>query len=134
MVGYKLNIYGWNFQVLVNVVYNKNEVMDLKNGGVCIWSGKYFNQEGYVINFIGGYIVEGFFKIEEEVVNSVMIFGIDIVLGDIKYCDINNDGKIDGEDCVYIGNIMFKWIFGLNLFVEWKGFDVIFLFQGVVDV
>ncbi|RGY70510.1 SusC/RagA family TonB-linked outer membrane protein [Bacteroides fragilis] len=132
--GYKLNTHGWNFQVSANAAYNKNEVMDLKNGGARIWSGKYFNQEGYAINSIGGYIAEGLFKTEEEVANSATIPGTDTAPGDIKYRDINNDGKIDGEDRVYIGNTMPKWTFGLNLFAEWKGLDATFLFQGAADV
>ena len=132
--GYKLNTHGWNFQVSANAAYNKNEVLDLKNGGARIWSGKYFNQEGYAINSIGGYIAEGLFKTEEEVANSATIPGTETAPGDIKYRDINNDGKIDGEDRVYIGNTMPKWTFGLNLFAEWKGFDATFLFQGAADV
>lgn len=127
--GYKLNTHGWNFQVSANAAYNKNEVLDLKNGGARIWSGKYFNQEGYAINSIGGYIAEGLFKTEEEVANSATIPGTETAPGDIKYRDINNDGKIDGEDRVYIGNTMPKWTFGLNLFAEWKGFDATFLFR-----
>lgn len=43
--GYKLNTHGWNLQVSANAAYNKNEVMDLKNGGARIWSGKYFNRK-----------------------------------------------------------------------------------------
>ena len=62
--------------------------MDLKNGGARIWSGKYFNQEGYAINSIGGYIAEGLFKTEEEVANSATIPGTDTAPGDIKYRDI----------------------------------------------
>lgn len=69
------------------------------------------------------------FKTEEEVANSATIPGTDTAPGDIKYRDINNDGKIDGEDRVYIGNTMPKWTFGLNLFAEWKGLDATFLFQ-----
>ena len=40
--------------------------MDLKNGGARIWSGKYFNQEGYAINSIGGYIAEDFLKLKKR--------------------------------------------------------------------
>lgn len=102
--GYKLNTHGWNFQVSANAAYNKNEVLDLKNGGARIWSGKYFNQEGYAINSIGGYIAEGLFKTEEEVANSATIPGTETAPGDIKYRDINNDGKLT-ERIVFISVI-----------------------------
>lgn len=131
--GYKLTLKEWNFQVSANAAYNKNEVTDYKNG-LRDWSDKNFNQEGYAINSYGGYIAEGIFQTEEEVKNSAIITGTDTAPGDIKYRDINKDGKIDGEDRTYIGSTMPKWTFGLNLFAEWKGLDATLLFQGAADV
>ena len=132
--GYKLSTHGFNLQVSGNAAYNQNEIIDLKNDGVRIWSGKYFNQEGYAINSIGGYIAEGLFQTEEEVANSATIPGTNTAPGDIKYRDLNGDKKIDGQDRAYIGNTMPKWTFGLNIYGEWKGFDATFLFQGAADV
>lgn len=132
-MGYKLVWKDWNFQLTGNAAYNKNEVTDYKEG-VRDWNGKYFNQEGYPINAYGGYIAEGIFQTEEEVKKSAIITGTDTAPGDIKYRDLNNDGKIDGEDRTYIGSTMPKWTFGLNLFAEWKGFDITLLFQGAGGV
>ncbi|MFK2113177.1 TonB-dependent receptor [Bacteroides fragilis] len=132
--GYKLNTHGWNLQLAGNVAYNNNEIVDFKNGGKRVWNSDiYFNQDGYPINSIGGYIAEGLFKTEEEIANSAVISGAKMAPGDIKYRDVNNDGKIDGEDRVYLGNTMPKWTFGLNLFSEWKGFDMTILLQGAAD-
>jgi len=51
--------------------------------------------------------------------------------GDIKYADLNGDGKIDVNDQVPIGNSNTPLIiFGLNLTASWKGFDVTAFFQG----
>lgn len=136
--GYKLSTHGFNFQATGNAAYNKNVVVDFKNGGARKWdsdSSKFFNQDGYPIHSMGGFIAEGLFQTEEEVANSAVIDGITTTApGDIKYKDIDNNGKIDDKDRVYIGNTMPKWTFGLNLFAEWKGLDATLLFQGAADV
>ena len=44
--------------------------------------------------------------------------------GDFKYQDTNNDGKIDDADRVYMGTRNPKLEAGLNLRVEFKGFDL----------
>jgi TonB-linked SusC/RagA family outer membrane protein len=51
--------------------------------------------------------------------------------GDIKYQDVNGDGKIDANDQLPIGNSNTPLIdYGLNLTASWKGFDVAVLLQG----
>ncbi|MDO4335042.1 MAG: TonB-dependent receptor [Bacteroidales bacterium] len=53
-------------------------------------------------------------------------------LGDFLYKDANGDGKLDASDRVEIGyGNMPRLSFGLNLGVNWKGFDFSMLFQGV---
>ena len=51
--------------------------------------------------------------------------------GDLRIVDINNDGKIDGNDRTYIGSPIPKFILGLNLEADYKGFDISFDIQGV---
>ena len=45
--------------------------------------------------------------------------------------DVNNDGKIDGNDRTYIGSPIPKFILGFNLEADYKGFDFSFDIQGV---
>lgn len=60
--------------------------------------------------------------------------------GDIMYADINNDGKIDGGaetiddhgDWSIIGNNTPRFLFGLDLNADYKGFDFRAFFQGVM--
>lgn len=59
--------------------------------------------------------------------------------GDLKYIDVNRDGKVDpGKgtlddhgDLRIIGNTTPKYSFGINLKAGYKGFQVSTLFQGV---
>ena len=51
--------------------------------------------------------------------------------GDVRFVDVNGDGKIDPNDRTNIGNGTPKWTFGFNLNAEWKGFDLNLFLQGV---
>lgn len=60
--------------------------------------------------------------------------------GDIMYKDLNGDGKIDNGGNQYnnmgdlkkIGNDTPRYLFGIDLNADWKGFDVRAFFQGVM--
>jgi TonB-linked SusC/RagA family outer membrane protein len=54
--------------------------------------------------------------------------------GDLKFQDVNGDGKIDDSDRVYSGSAMPKLTYGLNLGAQWKGFDASVFLQGVQGV
>lgn len=51
--------------------------------------------------------------------------------GDVKFSDVNNDGKLDDADRTYIGKPMPDWTFGFNFSCEYKGFDLAMFMQGV---
>lgn len=77
-----------------------------------------------------GYIAERLFVDDEEVKNSPTQFG-EYMAGDIKYRDVNKDGKITELDKVPIGYPTTPEInYGFGLSVGYKGFDVSFFFQG----
>lgn len=51
--------------------------------------------------------------------------------GDIKFKDLNNDGKIDANDRTYLGSYIPKFSYGLNWGGNYKNFDFALYFQGV---
>jgi hypothetical protein len=79
---------------------------------------------------IWGYKSAGLFADEDEIKNwAYQATGT--LPGDIKYVDINGDGKIDSEDIVRIGMARIPQImWGYNLRATWKGFDLGLFFQG----
>lgn len=133
-LGYKLANKDLTFNATANIAYNKNEVTNLHNDGAKIWDGYKFKQEGLPINSFGGYEVLGIFKDEKDLAESAVINRDQAGLGDLKYKDQNKDGKIDGEDRVYLGSWTPSWTFGLNLSATYKGFDASVFFQGAADV
>ncbi|MDR0699815.1 MAG: TonB-dependent receptor [Tannerella sp.] len=85
---------------------------------------------GYNIYQTKGYIAERLFVDEREVENSPEQFGR-VMAGDIKYRDINGDGKISALDQVPIGYPTVPEItYGFGLTAGFKNFDASFFFQG----
>ncbi len=53
-------------------------------------------------------------------------------VGDVKYKDVNGDGKIDTYDQIAIGYTDLPEItYGFGLTAKWKNFDASVFFQGV---
>ena len=78
-----------------------------------------------------GFVAEGLFQSEEEIANSPLLKQ-DVRPGDIKYKDLNGDGKITYEqDRTWIGESSLPdLMFGLNLGAQYKGFDMNVFLQG----
>ncbi|MDR0395593.1 MAG: TonB-dependent receptor [Tannerella sp.] len=86
---------------------------------------------GYSLNQTWGYVAERLFVDEDEVRNSPEQFG-NYKAGDIKYRDINGDGKITELDQVPIGYPTSpEIVYGFGLSTGWKNFDFSFFFQGL---
>lgn len=79
-----------------------------------------------------GYIAERLFVDDEEVRNSPrQEFGSEVMAGDIKYKDINGDGKIDSQDQVPIGYPQTpKITYGFGVSTGYKNVDLSLFFQG----
>jgi len=101
---------------------------------------------GKEIGEIWGLETEGFFQNKEELANHAdqTAVGADDTgykfdVGDLKFKDLNGDGKIDkGKNTLadhgdqkIIGNNRARYQYGIDLNAGWKGFDVRVFFQGV---
>ena len=87
-------------------------------------------RKGHDISQAVGYIAEGLFRDEQEIANSP-VQGGDLMPGDIRYRDVNDDGVVDVEDAVHIGfPTTPRLIYGFNGFVNYKGLEFSFAFQG----
>ncbi|MHB8209502.1 SusC/RagA family TonB-linked outer membrane protein [Mucilaginibacter sp.] len=130
-VGY--NISG-NFSTLnENVTY-------LGAGGALQPSGLITNSNGQIVGYpLGafyGYKTAGLFTSTAEIAKwpNETAVNPSPQPGDIKYVDLNGDGKITPADETYLGSSIPKYSYGLNLNLNYKNFSLAIVGQGVGDV
>ncbi len=83
---------------------------------------------GEPIGFLYGYETIGVYQNQADLDNSASFFNS--VVGDLKYKDLNGDGKIDGFDRTRIGSSIPELIYGFNVEVGYEGFSLAADFQG----
>jgi len=89
-----------------------------------------FRETGNPTNQIRGYKTAGLF-VDQEDIDNWAYQGSSVLPGDVKYVDINGDGKINSEDEVVIGRGRIPEImYGYNLNLRYKRLDVNMLVQG----
>ena len=77
-----------------------------------------------------GFIADGYYQSQDEIDKSPKFQDVDPRPGEIKYKDINGDGKLDDNDITAIGKSPTpESIFGLNLGARYNGLDFNCLFQ-----
>uniref|UniRef100_UPI002FDEF969 SusC/RagA family TonB-linked outer membrane protein n=2 Tax=Chitinophaga TaxID=79328 RepID=UPI002FDEF969 len=86
---------------------------------------------GHSLGQSWGYVAERLFVDDKEVLNSPFQPG-QVMGGDIKYKDINGDGKIDALDQVPIGfPTTPEIVYGFGLSAGYRNFDLSCFFQGL---
>lgn len=92
----------------------------------------WMNQTGFMIGQPKGLIAEGLYNTREELANRPYnTFNNQVDLGDIRYRDINGDGKIDNNDMVPIGYPTYPLIsYNARLGFGYRGWDLSALFIG----
>lgn len=97
----------------------------------------YLNYSGKPLYIARGYIAEGLFKDREEIETSADQSGFGRVRpGDIKYRDVNGDGRINGDDQVPLSytNQLPRMMYGIGGDFSWKNLTVGVLFRGSSQV
>ena len=113
------------------------------------------NYQGKTVGEQWGYVTDRLFQVEDFDLNTTTnkyVLKADVPSqalletssftfgpGDIKYKDINGDGKIgygtntlsDPGDKKVIGNSQPRYLYGFRVSADWKGFDVDIFLQGV---
>jgi TonB-linked SusC/RagA family outer membrane protein len=119
-----------------NITFIKNKVLslskDLPTGVLDVFSqnnGEAISETkpGYPIGYFKGYISEGVFQSYADILKSPSqssLGGNVIRPGDLKFKDINGDGKIDANDRTYIGNPTPDFTYGASITLNYKGFNL----------
>ncbi|RPE14225.1 SusC/RagA family TonB-linked outer membrane protein [Chitinophaga lutea] len=126
----------------INLSHNKNELTDL--GGVKPWVTTAVKMDkGLPLYSYWGYVADGIWRTKDEIANNPHEPG-DVRPGMLRFRDLDGfdskgkltgkpDGKIDDADKTVIGSYMPKYVYGFNVDLSWKGFDLAVFFQGEKD-
>jgi len=125
----------FKYDISGNISFVRNEVLSLGKGAQPIISqGVSKTDVGQPIASFWGYQADGVFQSEQEVLDHVnsdnAVIQPSAVAGDVRYVDVNGDGKIDAKDQTWIGNPHPDFFFGLNTNLSYKNWDMSILFQG----
>lgn len=84
----------------------------------------YLNRQGRPADAMFGLEALGLFDSWETIQGSPEQAFTKVQPGDIRYKDQNNDGTIDENDMIYIGNSSPRLFFGLSMLVHYKNFSL----------
>ncbi|MDA0912968.1 MAG: TonB-dependent receptor [Bacteroidetes bacterium] len=125
-----------NYSIGGNIAFIKNEVTDLGEGGQPVATGSVFGigdlvsytEIGQPIAYFYGYETAGIFQTNEEAAAYEAL--PEAQAGDVIFVDQNNDGVIDSDDKIMIGNPHPDFTYGINMEAQYKGFDFTVFIQG----
>ena len=112
---------GTNFSTL------ENEVLDLAGAEFIDAGTAEFRQRSIVgqplFAFYGREVV-GVYQNDAEIQADPIAVANNLVPGDFKYRDLNGDGVINDDDRTVLGSFLPKFQYGVNLSVNYNGFDL----------
>jgi TonB-dependent starch-binding outer membrane protein SusC len=130
---------GFKWNMSGNISRNINNVDDL--GGVQLFGPNYFggtnavNQpmntalQNYPIGSFFGYVHDGVYQTADEIAKGPTPFGTPRA-GDIRFKDVNGDGKINTSDRTIIGNPYPDFVFGFTNDFSYKGLSLSVFIMG----
>lgn len=116
-----------SYNVNGNLSFARNRILRMTQAdGTLPWK----NRLGTSVGDIWGYKALGLYQTQEELDNAP-ISSHPVRLGDIRYADIDGDGRLTWNDEVKIArSTMPEMMFSLTADAQWKGFDFSVQFQG----
>jgi len=145
--------FAWNSTLVVSL--NRNKVMALNDdsqvlyGGIGTYFSAAFNtasliKVGQPMGVFYGYVTDGYFEDEQDVLSSAVQVedgsnpGLNLYnktsgvwVGDVKFKDLNNDGRIDDNDQTIIGDPNPDFTFGFNNTFTYKNLELTVGLTGV---
>ena len=123
---------GWNhkmtrdfsFSVNANITTYKNKVTQLDYPLPADEQFPNQTKVGFPIGYFYGYVVDGVIQSYADKLKSPVFTDFAYGPGDLKYKDLNGDGKIDGNDKTMIGNPTPDFTYGASVNFLYKNFNL----------
>ena len=122
-----------NFTIIRNKVITLG-LADVEQSNGLVGNGTYF--VGYPMDVYYGYQTDGVFIDQADIDSWVDQSAVasNPKVGDIRYKDLTNDGKVTADDRTILGSSIPKYTWGVSLNLGWKGLDFSAQLQGVAGV
>jgi TonB-linked SusC/RagA family outer membrane protein len=124
-VTFRNSEHDFKYNLNANLASVKNQVEKLHPNLPSIVGQVTRTEPGHPLNAYYGYVFDGIYQNEGEI--NQYLDGTSnptAVPGDIKFKDLNDDGKIDDNDRDFIGDPNPGLLYGINLSGSYKGFDL----------
>lgn len=123
--------YGFTYEVTGNIAAYRNKITKIPatvaaNG--TFGGNGVFSVIGHTYGAQAGYVADGIFHSQDEVDNHAVQEGA--AVGRIRWRDLDNDGYITEKDQKWIYDPTPDFTYGLNVYLQYKGFDFSMFWQG----
>jgi len=131
-INYRGDIDQLGYSIGFNLSDVKNKIIDRAGAGPTYSMEKNWlvNKESEEFNSLWGYKCDGYLT-QADLDTNYPTFSTDAQPGDLKYIDINEDGKLTPDDKTVIGSTIPRFTYGLDMGLTWHNFDCNIQFQGV---
>lgn len=120
----------FGYKIGGNLTYVMNQVTKFRGGDSP--DQLYLIRENYSYKTLYGFNALGIYQSNSEAEEHMFANGYTPTAGEIKYEDVNGDGRLDFQDQKNMGNTIPKYTFGFNSSFSYLGFDLSFLLQGIM--
>jgi len=125
---YNNNHHEFKYSISANVGTLKNEVTKIGINNNPIYGAVSKTEVGRSAGELYAYVTDGIFQNAAEIAAAPTQTNAGV--GDIRFKDINGDGKINSDDRTYQGSAIPTYNFGANFNASYKNFDFTMLWQG----
>jgi len=129
-LAYKNTIGKLSYHAAINFSDSRNKILDLGGTGPSYGDNPLIVGQSRWVWY--GLQAEGLFQSQADINNHATQDPRNIP-GDIKFKDVNGDGKITPDDRVLLGQATPHYRYGINLGASYHNFDVSILMQGVMS-
>jgi len=128
-VTYSNNDHDFKYNISGNIGTMKNKVLQIGDLNIPIMGAASKTEVGRSVGELYAYETVGIFKDQADIAASPFQAGA-VAPGDVKFKDVNGDGKISDLDRTFQGVSIPKYSYGLNFSSSYKNWDFSFFWQG----
>ncbi len=137
VAGYRSTIGKLVYSVGANYTYQKNKVTSLGDGTFI--DGINRTDIGHPVGYFYGFLADGIFmnQAELDAANAAAqekgfgFYQLNTTRpGDVRFVDVNGDGRVDNDDRTNLGSPHPTNLFGIAINLDFKGFDFFALLKG----